>query len=113
MTRYPKHIGGKGRFDTDFITTLGGRAVSKIGSEGVRGIGIRTEAGKHVGVAIKVLGDNLKALNSMSVAILKHLRLLDEEALLKLDKYYNPALKSYSDQNIGHIETEISIEEQN
>jgi len=112
MTRHPKHIGGKGRFDTNFITTLGGRAVSKIGSEGVRGIGIRTEAGKHVGLAIKVLGDNLKAIDSMSVAVLKHLRLLDEEALLKLDKYYNPALKSYSDINIGRIETEISIEEQ-
>ena len=110
MSLHPGHIAGKGRFDTDFITALHGKGISKVGSEGVRGIGIRTDSG-HVGIAIKVLSGSKKAVDSMSVAVLKHLRILDEEVLTKLDKYYCPTLKSHSDKDIGRIETEIIFNE--
>jgi len=110
MNLHPKLIAGKGRFDTDFITAMHGKAVSKYGFEGVRCIGIRTESG-HTGIAIKVLDGNWKAADSMAIAILKHLKMLDEETLDKLDKYETTALKSHSEKAIGKLETEIVIDE--
>lgn len=111
MNLHPKHVGGKGRFDTDFMIALGGKGLSKIGSEGVRGIGIRTDSGKYIGIAIKVLSGSWKATDSVSIAVLKHLRLVDDEILAKLDKYYHTPLKSYSDKDIGRFETEVVVEE--
>jgi len=110
MNLHPKHIAGKGRFDTDLMTVMHGKSVSKYGFEGIRGIGVRTESG-HVGIAIKVLSGSWKALDSVSVAVLKHLKMLDEETLEKLEKFEVPPLKSYSDKTIGRIETEIVINE--
>jgi len=110
MSLHPKLLAGKGRFDTDFISSLHGKGVAKYGSEGVRGIGVRTENG-HTGIAIKVLSGNWKAVDSMSVAVLKHLKLLDEETLEKLEKYESPVLKNYAEKAIGRIETEIIIDE--
>jgi L-asparaginase len=110
MNLHPKHIAGKGRFDTDLMTSMHGKGVSKYGSEGVRGIGIRSES-DHIGIAIKVLSGNWQAADSVSVALLKHLKLLDEETVGKLEKYSKPPLKSYSDKTIGHIETELVVDE--
>jgi len=107
---HPKHLAGKGRFDTDLTTLLHGRGVSKYGCEGVRGIGVRTDDG-HTGIALKVLSGSWKAADSMSIAVLKHLKLLDEETLIKLEKYESPTIRSHSEKSIGHIETEIVIDE--
>lgn len=110
MNLHPKHLAGKGRFDTDFITALHGKGVSRYGFEGVRGIGIRTENG-HIGIALKVLSGDWKAADSMSMAIMTHLKLLDEEALEKLDKYESPIVRSFSEKPTGRIETEIIVDE--
>ncbi len=109
MCLHPKHIAGRGRFDTDFITAMSGKGVSKTGSSGVRGVGVRTEDGKYIGIAIKVLSGNGQAADSMAVAIMKHLKLIDEETLEKLDNYYSPVLKNDSDTETGKIETEIVL----
>ena len=110
MNIHPKHLAGKARFDTDLTTLLHGRGVSKYGCEGFRGIGIRTDDG-HTGIALKVLSGSWKAADSMSIAVLKHLKLLDEETLIKLEKYESPVIRSHSEKSIGHIETEIVINE--
>lgn len=111
MNLHPKHLAGKGRFDSDFITALHGKGVSRYGYEGVRGIGIRTETG-HTGIALKVLSGDWKAADSMAVAIMKHLKLLDEETLEKLGKYESTIIRSFSEKPTGHIRTEIVIDEE-
>ena len=109
MCLHPKYIAGRGRFDTDFITAMSGKGVSKTGSSGVQGIGIRTEDGKYIGIAIKVLSGNKQAADSMAVTIMKHLKLIDEETLKTLDNYYSPVLKNDSVTETGKIETEIVL----
>jgi len=111
MTGHPKQIAGRGRFDTDFIIALGGKAVAKIGSDGVRGVGLRTENGRNIGVAIKVLSGNWDAINSMTLAVLKYVKVLDEETLKKLEVYSNPVIKSYTEAEIGKVSTEILLED--
>lgn len=111
MCLHPKHIAGRNRFDTDFTTVTSGKGISKIGSAGVRGIGVRTEDGRYIGIAMKVLSGNKQAADSMAVAIMKHLKLIDEEALEKLNNYHCPVLKNNSDIETGKIVTEIVLEE--
>jgi len=109
ITLHPKTVAGKGRFDTEFISAMSGKGISKIGSDGVRGIGVRTEDNQYIGLAIKVLSDNRQALDSMSVAVLKQMRLLDEETAKKLEEYHVCQLTSHGDQEIGRVETEIVV----
>jgi len=51
ITSNPYLIAGQDRFDTDFIKVMAGNAVTKVGGEGVRGVGIRTAKGETYGVA--------------------------------------------------------------
>jgi L-asparaginase II len=110
MSLHPKLIGGRNRFDTDFGMLMSGRGVSKVGLEGVRGIGLRNEDNNPIGIAIKVLSGNWEACDSMTVAVLKHMRLIDEDTAKKLDDYLNVAVKSYTDVEVGKFVTEVIAE---
>ncbi|MFH1214335.1 MAG: asparaginase [Candidatus Neomarinimicrobiota bacterium] len=110
ISLHPKLIGGRGRFDTDFGALMAGRGVSKIGLEGVRGIGLRNDENNPVGVAIKVLSGSWEACDSMTVAVLKHTRLIDDETTKKLDGYFNSVVKSYTDVEVGKFVTEVIVE---
>jgi L-asparaginase II len=110
MSLHPRYIAGRGRFDTEFNSMMKVKGVTKLGGEGVRGIGIRTEDDRYIGIALKVLSGNKKAVDSMSVAVLKHLKLIDTEITSALDSFYRPVIKNHSDVETGHIETEIVAE---
>ena len=110
MSLHPKLIGGRGRFDTDFITLMSGRGISKVGAEGIRGIGIRTEEDRYIGIALKVLSGSWKASDSMIVEILNHLKLIDTDTVAKLQNYHSPNLLNHNDLVEGKIETEIISE---
>ena len=110
MSLHPKLIGGRGRFDTDFGALMGGRGVSKVGLDGVRGIGLRNDDNNPVGIAVKVLSGSWEACDSMTVAVLKHMRLIDEDTVKKLDGYLNAVVKSYTDVEVGKFVTEVIVE---
>ncbi|MCK9243805.1 MAG: asparaginase [Candidatus Neomarinimicrobiota bacterium] len=110
MSLHPRMIGGRGRFDTDFGALMGGRGVSKVGAEGVRGIGLRNDDNNPIGIAIKVLSGSWEACDSMAVAVLKHMRLIDDETTKKLDNYLNAGVKSYTDAEVGKYVTEVIVE---
>lgn len=107
ITHHPRMIAGRNRLDTDLITALNGRGIAKSGSEGVRGIGIRTEEGGTIGIAIKVQSGNMEACDSMTIAVLKQLNLIDEDTLKKLEPYYAPVVKSVNDLEVCRLQTEI------
>jgi L-asparaginase II len=108
MTTHPYLVGGTKRFDTDFMMTMAGNAVSKTGGEGVRGIGLRTSAGKTVGIAIKILDGNQRCSAAVTLAILKHLNLITEQALDALETYAHPILRNHRKIVVGRIEVEIN-----
>ncbi len=107
MSLNSKFIAGKSRFDTDFISAMNGKAVSKTGFEGVRAIGAKTKAGNPVGIALKVLSGNTQAADSMAITIMKNLNLIDNDVSSKLSKYETPTIKNHIDKKIGKIETVI------
>ncbi|HBN45126.1 MAG TPA: asparaginase [Candidatus Marinimicrobia bacterium] len=107
MISHPMLVAGTNRFDTDFILALDGRAVTKVGGEAVRGLGIRKEDGSVLGIGIKMLDGNQRCMPSVAVSILENLELLTSAELKKLDKYSNISLKNHRQIEVGSITIEI------
>lgn len=107
MVENPYLIGGKDRFDTDFISSLKGRGVCKAGGEAVRGIVIKTKKYGIIGIGIKVLDGNHRALEPATIAILNYLNLLSNEEEKGLKKYKTPILFNHRKIQIGKIQTKI------
>ncbi|MFL2997673.1 MAG: asparaginase [Candidatus Neomarinimicrobiota bacterium] len=107
MCEFPKVIGGTNNFDSMFIDALQGRGITKIGGESVRGIALRKKNGGSIGVAIKILDGNTRAMPAATINLLKHLNLLKSSELTKLDQFKFKTLKNHNGYNVGKIETII------
>ncbi|NOZ76070.1 MAG: asparaginase [FCB group bacterium] len=107
MVNNPYLIAGEKRFDTDFITALRGRAITKVGGEAVRGIGIRTEQGETFGIALKVLDGNQRCMPVATMALLEHLDLLTAVEMESLRNYRSKKLLNHREIHVGDIRAEI------
>jgi len=103
----PYLIAGKNRFDTDFIKTMDGKAVTKVGGEGVRGVGIRTAKGETYGVALKVLDGNQRCNPIATLAVLEEMDLLTDDELDKLSTYKKIVLQNHRKIETGSIKVEL------
>ena len=104
MCSNPLLVGGTNRFDSLFIEALAGRGVTKIGGESVRGISIKKPNGGSVGIALKVLDGNFRAMPIATMGLLEHLELLDLGELEQLDKFRIEILRNHNQIEIGRIE---------
>ena len=104
MVAYPYNVAGKGHFDTKFIEALKGKGVTKGGGESVRGIALRDRDGKNIGIALKVLDGNARAMPLATLKLLEHLDLLTKKELSSLEEFRKRDRKNCRNKNIGHIE---------
>ena len=109
MCSCPDLVGGSNHFDTNFIKALTGRGVTKVGGESVRGIALKTQDKGSVGIAIKILDGNFRALPVATMKFLEHLELLTEEELQNLDKFRTKILKNHNQIEIGRIEAHVEF----
>ncbi len=107
MAKHPYLVGGKNRFDTEFNLALNGRGVCKAGGEAIRGIVLKTEKHGLMGIAIKILDGNQRAIDVATMATLKHLKLLKEKENTKLLHYKIKQLYNHRKIHIGGIKAEI------
>ena len=107
ITSNPYLIAGKNRFDTDFIKTMDGKAVTKVGGEGVRGLGIRTAKGEAYGIALKVLDGNQRCNPIAIMAVLEEMDLLTRNQSEKLSSYKNIVLRNHRKIKTGIIAVEL------
>jgi L-asparaginase II len=107
ITSNPYLIAGKNRFDTDFIKTMDGKAVTKVGGEGVRGLGIRTAKGEVYGIALKVLDGNQRCNPIAIMAVLEEMDLLTKDQSEKLSSYKNTVLRNHRKIETGIIAVEL------
>lgn len=107
MVSNPMMVAGTNRFDTDFISAMGGKAVTKVGGEAVRGLGIRNDNGEVFGIALKVLDGNQRCSPQAMMAVLNEMNLLSKDENSKLSKYLNTILKNHRKLNVGSIKVEI------
>ena len=107
MISHPMLVAGTNRFDTDFISAMAGRAVTKVGGEAVRGLGIRNDNGEVFGIALKVLDGNQRCSPPAMMAILKEMDLLSTHEFNELKKYTKITLKNHQNKDVGSIKVEI------
>lgn len=103
MTAHPYLIGGRHRFDTAFITALGGRAVTKIGGEGIRGVALRRPNGETLGMALKVLDGNQRCSPLATTTVLNHLDLLSQEETNQLSAFQVRERHNHRNILVGRI----------
>jgi L-asparaginase II len=72
MTKHPEMVAGRGRLCTELMKTYRGRVLSKVGAEGVYGLGLLD---RGLGIAIKVEDGDSWAAAVAVVAILETLRI--------------------------------------
>ena len=109
MSKYPMMIGGTNNFDTEFIEALHGRGITKIGGESIRGITLKTKNGESIGVALKVLDGNFRALPVATMALLDHLKLLSNSEAKILNKFKTKIIRNHNQLEIGRIEATVEI----
>ena len=102
----PSHLAGEGRFDTDFITTMSPRAITKVGGEAVRGISY-SDGSSAIGIALKVADGNQRASGPASLHIMRHLGIINNKELEKLINHYQTKIYNYRKIHTGTIECQI------
>ena len=107
VTSNPYLIAGKNRFDTDFIEAMDGKAVTKVGGEAVRGLGIRSGNGDVFGIALKVLDGNQRCSPIATMAVLGELDLLTKDQSEKLSSYKKTVLRNHRKVETGIIAVEL------
>ena len=103
MAHHPYLVAGRNRFDTDFIKVMTGKAITKVGGEAVRGVAFRNKNGETFGLALKVLDGNQRANPVATMAVLDHLKFIEEEDLAGLKDYRNPKLFNLRKIQTGNI----------
>ncbi|NQU28106.1 MAG: asparaginase [Candidatus Marinimicrobia bacterium] len=103
MTSHPYLIAGANRFDTDYLTVMKGRSVTKVGGEAIRGLAIEKSDGEVWGMAVKVLDGNQRANPVATITVLKHLNLLTDSELSALSDWERKKLYNHRQIHIGNI----------
>jgi L-asparaginase II len=101
MTAHPEMVSGTRRNDLALMRTGQGRWVSKVGAEGVQGLGIRDNCW---GIAIKIADGNTRALYPVTVAALQQLGLLGDPGPTPLADYDHPRIENYRGKATGRVE---------
>ena len=109
MSNHPQLVGGTGHFDTSFIKSMRGRGITKVGGESVRGIALKTKEHGPLGIAIKILDGNLRAMPIAVMALVEHLELLTNDELKRLDEYRKKILTNHNGIEVGQIEAYIDF----
>ncbi len=100
MDAYPEMVSGEGRFDLALAKTFPGNVINKVGAEGIEGIGFRDP---QIGIAVKILDGNTRALYPVIIECLRQLGLLDGVDMSHLEPFENPAVKNFRKLEVGRI----------
>jgi len=109
MSKHPMMISGTNNFDTEFIEALHGRGITKIGGESIRGITLKTKNRESIGIALKVLDGNFRALPVATITLLDHLKLLSDSEAKILNKFKTKIIRNHNQLEIGRIEATVEI----
>lgn len=96
----PFMVAGTGRYCTEAMTLLGGRAFLKTGAEGVFCAAVPE---LEVGVALKCDDGATRASEAMMTAVLDHLGLIDAAARPGFEKFLSPPLYNWRGVHVGDI----------
>ena len=98
IAAHPATVAGKGRFDTESMTIVGPRLLSKGGAEGVHCAAL-PEAG--LGLSVKADDGAGRAAQVMVAALIQRLGGMDEETIARLSRFVSPRLSNWNRDEVG------------
>lgn len=104
LARHPEMIGGTKRVDTDVIAATGGRVICKVGAEGMWCAGVR---GEGLGVAVQCADGASRAAYAAGMALLRHLRVLDDAEWDALSSHHDPVRRNHRGLDVGRVRVRI------
>lgn len=107
MIAHPEMVGGSQRFDTDIMDALHEQVVTKMGAEGIQGIGL-LESG--LGIAIKVEDGNNRAASVAAMHVLEQLDLVRSDQYEQLKFHSEPLIKNTVGENVGQITADFKLD---
>lgn len=99
MLTHPEMVSGEGEFCTELMLHTKGRVIGKIGAEGVYGIALPKEG---IGIAIKIEDGNERGIYPTVIAILKQLKVINDEAADRLRDWAYPPIKNHKGRVVGY-----------
>ena len=100
MTHYHEMVSGDHEFCTELMLATHHKIIGKVGCEAVYCIGIKD---KNLGICIKVVDGNERAIYPIVIHTLNQLGVLNEEELSKLRQWYRPQILNNLQEPIGEI----------
>ena len=107
IVQYPEYLAGTDRFDTEFIRTMNGRAISKVGAEAIQSF-VFFEP-EPVGIVVKCEDGNFRGVEAASVEILRQLDLISNNECDQLKNFWRPELKNHVGTIVGKIVPQLEI----
>ncbi len=104
LEKHPEMIGGTGRVDTDLLRTTAGRIVSKVGAEGLWGVGV---AGESLGMAVKCDDGAARGRFHAGLALLRRLDLLSDAEWEGLAPHHDPIRRNHRRIDVGRVEVQL------
>jgi len=110
MMAYPEMVAGEGRVCTAIIRSTRGRAVAKGGGEGIYCIG---DAGKAIGVCLKIEDGSPRAVAPAAIEVMHQLGLLGEKQLEELKDFRTTPVTNHSGAVVGKVSPCFKLEKRN
>lgn len=100
MSAHPDYVAGSGRFDSALIERTRGRIVGKAGAEGVHGDALRDQG---LGLALKVIDGNKRAVPPAVMALLGELGALEDSEGAALANFTQATVADVAGRPVGTI----------
>jgi|SRR5688572_12884111 len=107
MMAYPRAVAWKGEGDSALMGAAPGRFVSKLGAEGVQGVGV---PGRGLGIALKVEDGSSRPRIPLTLALLRAAGVLTEEEAARVGPPGDLAIRNHRGIEVGRIEIPLPPE---
>ena len=100
MTAFPEMVSGTKGFDTHFMRSFKGQAISKGGAEGMQALAMQNKKGDPISLALKVADGNHRGNYVSCIKILEHINIINSNEangmldFIKTDQYNLNKLKT-------------------
>lgn len=107
LVHHPEYLAGTDRFDTIFIQTLAGKALTKVGAEAIQSF-IFFEPEVY-GVVVKCEDGTRRGVEAAAVEVLLQMELISEEEANHLRPFWRPVIRNHSGTEVGEIVPHITL----
>lgn len=107
MMRHPRVVAWKDEGDAALMGAAPGKVVSKLGAEGVQGLGV---PGRGLGIALKVEDGSARARLPVTVALLRAAGVLTAEEAARVGPPADTVLRNHRGIEVGRLEVTLPAE---